>query len=240
MKIITHIGKNNGIWSPWYGCFQISEACKNCYIKSLNNFENKFYTMPDQCLTKDLVAVGLFTDFFLPQADCFRDYAWEVMRNNPSIIFEIYTKRVEKIMECVPNDWGEGYENVIICLTTENQRRADERIPIFLKQVKCKHKWLNCAPMLENIDMRDYLSRGIEAITCSGERGISARVLKQEWVENLSQQCKKNNTHFEVMFLGSNFLDLDNKLIIDKGACFKSSLANNLQLNNYVPIQFNI
>ena len=44
----------------------------------------------------------------------------------------LFTKRIERLAECLPPDWGEGYENVIIGCTVENQDRADARLPLFL------------------------------------------------------------------------------------------------------------
>ena len=45
--------------------------------------------------------------------------------------FFILTKRAERLKECLPDNWGDGYENVILNVTCENQKRADERIPLF-------------------------------------------------------------------------------------------------------------
>lgn len=241
--IITHINNNNIIWNPWFGCFKISEACENCYISDLGNFQKNFYSLNCAKISKGcLVAVCLQSDFFLEQADKLRTFAWNIIRNNPHIIFEIYTKRVERIMDCVPKDWGDGWENVIFCVTVENQKRADQRIPVLLNQVKCKHKWLNCAPLLEEINIESFLRSGqIEAITASGEREInnSCRETRYEWYKSLSEQCIDANIHFELMHLGAKF-DYDGETLCDTCACFKSPQAHKLKLDNLVPITFNI
>lgn len=243
MKLLTHIGNKTAKWDPWFGCFQISEACQNCYIQCLNNFEDKFYPLNTKGIEEGtLIGVALHTDFFIENADHLRDAAWQVIRDNPHLIFEIYTKRVERIMDCVPDDWGDGYDNVVFCVTTENQKRADQRIPVLIEKVRCKHKWLNCAPLLEDIDIKHYLETGcIESVTTSGERKIngSGRELRFEWLKNLSNQCRDTGTHFEVMFLGSRFVDGSNR-INDSFPCFRSPFANQLNLNNNIPIKFNI
>jgi protein gp37 len=241
--LLYGIDHDNYLWDPWFGCFKISEACQNCYINNLNSFLDIFYYPDERKLKKEqVVVVGTHTDFFLEEADHLRHFAWNVIRNNPNIIFEIYTKRVDRIMSCIPEDWGEGWENVVFCVTAENQKRADERIPILVDEVKCKHKWINCAPLLEEINISDYLSTGkIESVTTSGERRINGNVrpTKFEWFKSLSQQCKQYNVHFEIMFLGNMFIQ-DNRTIEDNSKCFKSALAHRLKLNNYVPISFNI
>lgn len=45
-------------------------------------------------------------------------------------IFYIITKRIDRFMDCIPADWGDGWGNVTICSTCENQDRADYRLPI--------------------------------------------------------------------------------------------------------------
>jgi protein gp37 len=240
MRVVTGIGRRTIKWDPWFGCFKVSEACKNCYIRQINRFEDKFYELNTSNIPEDtIVGVGLHTDFFLAEADHLRPAAWKIMKDNPQLIFEIYTKRVERIQTCLPVDWGEGYDNVIFCVTVENQKRADERIPTLLA-LKCKHKWLNCAPLLENIDLMPYLCNGeIECVTTSGERAINgeSRELHLAWLESLSAQCHLNNIHFEIMFLGSKFVD-GNTLICDLSPCFRSPFANNLRLDNYSELIF--
>ena len=55
-------------------------------------------------------------------------------------------------------DWGMGYENVTVCCTMENQRRADERLPMFL-ELPIRHKQIICEPLLGPIDFHGMLAR---------------------------------------------------------------------------------
>jgi protein gp37 len=113
----------------------------------------------------------MFTDLFLENADHLRSNVWQTIKAHPEIIFEIITKRVERIEACLPEDWGDGYENVIFCVSVENQRRADERIPL-LQKIPAKHKWITCSPLLEEINIQKYLDEGfIEHVECCGEKG---------------------------------------------------------------------
>ena len=50
------------------------------------------------------------------------------------MVFRLLTKRADRIEECLPKDWGEGYENVLLSVTTENQRNADKRLPNLRQQ----------------------------------------------------------------------------------------------------------
>ncbi|MCQ2246053.1 MAG: DUF5131 family protein, partial [Bacteroidaceae bacterium] len=90
----------------------------------------------------------LSTDFFVEEADEWREEAWRIIRQRPDIVFRLLTKRASRIKECLPLDWGEGYENVLLQVTTENQKRADERLSILL-DIPAKHKGFMAAPFIE-------------------------------------------------------------------------------------------
>lgn len=56
-----------------------------------------------------------------------------MIHRRPDLDFLIITKRIVRFAECVPADWGEGYGNVTICCTVENEEEAKRRLPIFLE-----------------------------------------------------------------------------------------------------------
>ena len=61
------------------------------------------------------------SDFFLPEADAWRAEAWHCIRARPDVSFSIITKRIVRAAECLPPDWGAGYENVEIGVTCKNR-----------------------------------------------------------------------------------------------------------------------
>ena len=71
----------------------------------------------------------------------------DIIKKRPDVKFFLLTKRPERVAEHLPSDWGDGWENVMFNVTCENQRRADERIPILLK-LPFKHKGIMCAPFI--------------------------------------------------------------------------------------------
>ncbi|MDO5336885.1 MAG: DUF5131 family protein [Eubacteriales bacterium] len=125
------------IWNPWHGCIKCSEGCQNCYM----------YFLDRVCMT---------SDFFLEAADGWREEAWEIMRQRPDVKFFLLTKRPQRVRDCLPEDWGEGWENVMLNVTCENQRRADERIPVLL-DLPFKHKGIMCAPFIGAVSIEKYL-----------------------------------------------------------------------------------
>ena len=77
-----------------------------------------------------MIRVCMTSDFFLAEAYEWRDEAWELLRIRSDVIFFLLTKRPERLAEHLPEDWDDGWDNIFFNVTAENQRRADERIPI--------------------------------------------------------------------------------------------------------------
>lgn len=47
-----------------------------------------------------------------------------MIKERSDLNFMILTKRIERFFESLPNDWGDGYDNVYIGCTVENQAFA--------------------------------------------------------------------------------------------------------------------
>jgi hypothetical protein len=132
--------------------------------------------------------------------------------------------------QCLPADWGEGWDNVMLNVTCENQRRADERIPILLA-TPAAHKGIMCAPYIGPVDIERYLQasdeakeanaacqpyrtadgltvrrRGIEQVICGGENYEDPRPCHFRWVQQLSRQCRAHDVTFAFIETGSRFV----------------------------------
>lgn len=212
------------IWNPWHGCRKISEGCDNCYMYFLDKMRGKngadiYRTKAgfDYPLHKDrkgqykvrsgeMLRVCMTSDFFLEDADPWRADAWEIMRLRSDVIFFLLTKRPDRVLKVLPDNWGSGWDNIFFNVTCENQRRADERIPIML-ELPFKHKGVMCAPFIGSIDMEKYLAQGqIEQVLCGGENYDGARPCDFEWVISLRRQCEKYNVNFCFTETGTYFI----------------------------------
>ena len=249
--MITYTNKQNlgnrlYNWNAWLGCYQKSEACQNCFIYSLNEFIDVFHLFPrefSELPSGTLIHVTLYSDFFLAEADKYRTAAWNYIKNHPNLIFLIITKRPERIKDCLPEDWGDGWDNVIFDITVENQKRVEERLPILL-DLPCKHKWATCTPLLEEVDLSMYLKTGqIEHVELSGEKGRKnhpARPFKIEWAKKLKQQCVENNVRLSLVAAGHNCILEDDSVIYDDSTCYHSEIADSLNISYYKPLIFNL
>ncbi len=212
------------MWNPWHGCHKCSPGCKNCYVFFLDKIRDKDsnvisknktnFNLP---LKKDRsgnfkiasgseVATCFTSDFFLEEADAWRSEAWEIIKKRSDVYFLICTKRPERILESLPTDWGEGYENVILTVTCENQQMAERRLPIFL-EIPARRRFVFVAPILGKVSLDKFLESGkIDEVAVGGESYDFARECNFDWVKDIYLSCKKYGVDFDFHQTGSNFV----------------------------------
>ncbi len=151
------------------------------------------------------IRICMTSDFFLPEADQWRNDAWEIIKQRPDVVFFLLTKRPERVMECLPHDWTDGWENIFFNVTCENQDMADERLPL-LQKLPFKHKGIMVAPFIGEVKIAKYLQSGfIEQVIAGGENYDGSRPLKYEWVKELYDECVAANVKFAFIETGSYF-----------------------------------
>lgn len=127
----TDIQWTESTWNPWYGCKKVSPGCKNCYMyRDQKRFgkdpqvvtlaaENTF-RMPLRLKKPARIFTCSWSDFFIEDADDWRNGAWEIIKKTPQHTYQVLTKRPELIAERLPADWGDGYANVWLGVSVEN------------------------------------------------------------------------------------------------------------------------
>ena len=154
----------------------------------------------------EIIRVCLSSDFFLQEADEWREEAWNIMKMRPDVKFFLLTKRPERIEACLPHGWQSGWENVFLNVSCENQRCADERIPI-LHSLPFKHKGVMTAPLLGEIDLDAYLAVGqIEQVIAGGENYGGARPCHFDWIKRLRASCQNYGVSFCFIETGTHFV----------------------------------
>lgn len=159
----SQISWTESTWNPWHGCIKISPGCKNCYMyrdkerygQDPRKIVRSKTTFNDPLKWKEprMVFTCSWSDFFIQEADEWRGAAWDIIRNTPQHTYQILTKRPERIADHLPSDWGNGYSNVWLGVSCENQETADERIPILLNTPAAVH-WVSAEPLLSPISFR--------------------------------------------------------------------------------------
>ena len=208
------------MWNPWRGCKKCSEGCRHCYIhkgdakRGINT--NEIVKTTDFCkpvakqkngsykLKSGIVYTCFSTDFLIPEADAWREECWNMIRQRDDCTFLFLTKRIERFMACIPEDWGNGYENVVVCCTVENQENADRKLSVF-QTLPIKHKCITAQPLIGPIDLERYLD-GIELVVVGGESDRDARPLDYDWVLRNREQCIRKQVSFEFRQCGTHFV----------------------------------
>lgn len=229
------------MWNPWRGCKKCSDGCKYCYIhkgdykRNINTNEtiktNDFYKPIEKFkngnykIKSGTVYICFSSDFLIEEADAWRDECWKMIKERSDLKFLFLTKRIDRFKNCIPKDWKDGYDNVIVCCTIENQKNADYKLSIF-KDLPIKHKCITAQPLLEKIDIEKYLN-DIELVVVGGESDYNARPLSYDWVLDIRDQCIKANVDFEFRQCGTHFIK-DKKMykLQVKDLCKQAKLAN--------------
>ena len=228
------------MWNPWRGCKKCSDGCLHCYIhkgdlkrgidtekivrtqdfyKPVERLNNGNYKMKS-----GLVYLCFSTDFLIEEADEWRKECWKMIKERQDCTFLFLTKRIDRFADVMPNDWGSGYENVIICCTIENQKNADYKLAVFSK-LPIRHKCITAQPLLERIQIEKYLD-DIELVVVGGESDYYARVLDYEWVLDIREQCIRKNVSFEFRQCGTHFVkDGKRYCLKTKDLCRQAKLA---------------
>jgi protein gp37 len=230
------------MWDPWRGCHKFSEGCNYCYIHKGDSKRNidtnnivktdKFYAPIDKAQNGEYkiksgqtVYLCFSTDFLIEEADEWRKECWAMIKERSDLNFLFLTKRIERFMQCIPGDWNDGYDNVTIGCTIENQEMADKRLSIFDK-IPIKHKNIICQPLIENITIEKHM-KNIELVVVGGESDKSARPLDYDWVLFIREQCLRNQVSFEFRQCGTYFIKSGEKYNLKtKDLCAQARKAN--------------
>jgi len=193
MAQVSTIEWTEATWNPWHGCLKVSPGCAHCYmyrgkkrygqvparvVRSKSTFRAPLrWNQPKSIFTCS------WSDFFIEQADAWRDEAWEIIQATPRHTYQILTKRPHRIAANLPKAWP--LPNVWLGVSVENPRfywRIEilRRIPAFLR-------FLSLEPLLA--PMPDLVLDGISWVIVGGESGPGCRPIKPEWVREIRDKC---------------------------------------------------
>jgi len=200
-------------WNPWIGCRHVSAECDHCYADFLvskrmgRDFGSVTRTktwrdpikwnarapeLQEKLGRRVRVFCASLTDFFIQDADEWRDEAWQVIRDCPNLDFLILTKRPRLIPSRLPKDWGNGYSNVWLgttCGVRSSYPRLDE-----LRGIPAVVRFISAEPLLE--PMGDINLAGYHWLIAGGESGSGFRPMEDAWALALRDRCRKSGVAF--------------------------------------------
>ena len=228
------MGKNSsiqwcdGTWNPARGCDKISPGCKFCYMmrdshkfgwdgyavkrtKTVFNMPLKYKETKSKMWDgKPLIFTSSLTDIFHKDIDSFRNEIWDIIRRCPHLIFQILTKRPDRVNEHLPTDWCEGWDNVWLGTSVENDD-YNHRI-VDLCNIKAKTRFISAEPLLASTKLLltdDRIKGKVHQVIIGGESGNDNgkylyRPCELEWIEQIMTECKNTNTPIFVKQLGTH------------------------------------
>jgi protein gp37 len=195
-------------WNPVTGCDQVSPGCAHCYAKTFaerwrgipgHPYEQGFQLrlwperldQPLRWKRPRTIFVNSMSDLFherIPEA--FIQRVFEVMAGADWHVFQILTKRHERLVELAPLlPWP---PNVWMGVSIENRRfvhRAD-----CLREVPAAVRFISAEPLLGALEGLDLT--GIDWLIAGGESGPRHRPMRVEWVRELRDRCVAEEVAF--------------------------------------------
>lgn len=240
----SNIQWTNHTWNPWHGCKKVSSGCRYCYMfrdkarynqdpTSVVRSAKATFEKPNTWKSKANVFTCSWSDFFIEDADEWRSDAWEIIKKNPHLTFQILTKRPERIKQCLPKDWGQGYNNVWLGISCENQAAYNHRSP-YLEAISAKVKFLSLEPLLSLIKL-DKRQFGVDWIIVGGESGNTTGAFRFrrtdiDWIHSIVKNVPRGTFLF-IKQLGTH---LANKMkLVSKHGTNPKEWPENLQIRNY-------
>ncbi|WP_339064748.1 DUF5131 family protein [Teredinibacter turnerae] len=203
----TGISWTDHTFNPWWGCTRIAPGCDNCYAAAfdkraggnywdvkvkprLTRVENwkKVYRWNKQAEIENRrhrVFCGSMMDWCDKDAPfAARDALFQTIKQTPWLDWQLLTKRATRIAECLPDDWGDGYDNVWLGVTCENEKYGYPRVDI-LKEIPAKIRFVSAEPLLGWLYGADKRLAGIDWLIIGGESGPGYREIVRDWAYDL-------------------------------------------------------
>jgi protein gp37 len=203
----TSIEWTDATWNPVAGCTILTAGCTNCYAMRMAARLEAMGQEKYQGLTRKSggrakwtgkvkleprrVFVNSMSDLF--HSDVPADFiarVWKVMAETPRHIYQILTKRPDRMVEIVPG--LAKLPNVWLGTSVEDGRvlhRIDE-----LRRVPAAVRFISFEPLIGSVAATDLTN--IQWAIIGGESGPQARYMNPSWVDEIEAMCRRADTAF--------------------------------------------
>jgi protein gp37 len=138
-----------------------------------------------------MIFVNSMSDLFHDDVPLsFIDEVFDVMRKTPQHIYQLLTKRSERL--AILSDELDWPDNVWMGVSVENSevlQRVDH-----LRATAAAVKFLSCEPLIGPLD--DLVLDGVQWVITGGESGPGARSMDPEWVRAIRDKCVASSVPF--------------------------------------------
>lgn len=201
-------------WNIARGCTKVDEDCKFCYMYR-ESMDSTRYDPLQIVRTKGVFKLPLtikepskiftcsLTDFFHEAIDPYRNEAWDIIRKCPQHIFQILTKRPERIVGQLPEYWDEIRDRVWLG-TSVGSQKGIQRVNDLVSPIQPGIKFLSLEPLHgevilpfeEYVDMGHKVHNLIDWVIVGGESGNDTgkyryRPCELEWIKKIVDDCTR-------------------------------------------------
>lgn len=195
-------------WNPTTGCSKISAGCKFCYAEIMSkrlqamgvekykdNFEVRIHPealkIPYTWKSSKVVFVNSMSDLFHEDIPLdFIQQVFKVMNENPQHVFQVLTKRAERLLEL--HNELKWTHNIWMGVSVENDK-VRNRIDS-LRQTNARVKFLSLEPLLGPLKNLNLIN--IDWVIVGGESGHKPRKMSPDWVLEIHEQCLEYKVAF--------------------------------------------
>lgn len=212
---MSHIQWTDTTWNPTTGCNRVSEGCRNCYAEiraetrmpglQPDAYRNAFslthhrerLQRPLEWTTPQRIFVNSMSDLFHEAIDPhFLRQVFETMHQAPWHVYQILTKRSERLLELGPQlPWADHVWMGVSVESADATSRIDD-----LRQCAAHNKFLSIEPLLGPLPSLDLT--GIDWVIIGGESGKEARPMELKWAKDIIAQCRRAEVPVFVKQLG--------------------------------------
>lgn len=241
MAQTTKISWTDATWNIAVGYTKVDSDCKFCYMYRDSMNETRYnpkeirrtktvFNNPLKWKEPMRIFTSSLTDFFHEGCDGFRNEAWEIIRKCPQHIFQILTKRPERIHDHLPEFWEEIKDRVWLGTSVGSEKGVDRIFELMNSGANCLY-FLSIEPLYEDvqipfyeklyrqprysIEMGTFFSDAIKWVIVGGESGFGKipndpnviykyRECKLEWIERIVNDCKEYGIPCFVKQLGTH------------------------------------
>jgi protein gp37 len=205
-------------FNPWIGCTNVSPGCDHCYAEAQNKYRGwtewgprgkRRRTSSDNWKKplrwnadaeqfqrehgrRQRVFCASLADVFDNKVPVsWRIDLFKLIMQTPELDWQLLTKRPQNVARFLPADWDQGYPNVWLGITAENEMYYRQRWPILAK-VPAAVRFVSYEPAVGPLGNPDIgLEKVPDWIISRGESGPKARLMSPNWARDIVAHCER-------------------------------------------------
>ena len=207
-------------FNPWIGCQKVSPGCDHCYAEAQNAFRKwnggtwgphaprkrtsvNYWKQPFKWNReaeafkrkyghRPRVFCASLADVFDNQGPAsWRKDLFDLIRKCDQLDWLMLTKRPQNAGKMLPSDWGDGYPNVWVGMTAEDQPHFDQRWK-HLQKIPALIKFVSYEPAIGPLRLPDH-GPFPDWLISGGESGGGARPVKRQWIRDVIADCRQHS-----------------------------------------------